>query len=196
MVFIKSLTLVKLGNISLYRKTQLKHNDAMHSLKMLLNSSFQEMKDELGQVWSSLNSSEKDLQAMWIAINTTEQELTQRVCNVFSTVCMISVSFHTQQNYKLRPKILILNHRHWSQSPTPPPSSFAWEVVFLLMRGQRNSHEKLTELPQNLGFSINPADLYWIEKEYPNRKHTYRTIKSGTAHLRVRDPKFSNINKG
>ncbi|XP_074631483.1 uncharacterized protein LOC141890018 isoform X2 [Acropora palmata] len=61
---------------------KLKHNDAMHSLKMLLNSSFQEMKDELGQVWSSLNSSEKDLQAMWIAINTTEQELTQRITNI------------------------------------------------------------------------------------------------------------------
>ncbi|KAK2567657.1 hypothetical protein P5673_008510 [Acropora cervicornis] len=61
---------------------KLKHNDAMQSLKMLLNSSFQEMKDELGQVWSSLNSSEKDLQAMWIAINTTEQELTLKITNV------------------------------------------------------------------------------------------------------------------
>ena len=50
-------------------------------------------------------------------------------------------------------------------------------VVFLLMRGQRNNHEKLTDLPQNLGFSINPADLYWTEKECPNGKHTYRTIK-------------------
>ena len=144
---------------------------------MLLNSSFQEMKDELGQVWSSLNSSEKDLQAMWIAINTTEQELTLKVCKIYSTVCMISVSFHTQQNYKLCPKVLTLNHRHRSQSSTPPPSSFAWGVVFLVMRGQRNNHEKLTDLPQNLGFSINPADLYWIEKECPNGKHTYRTIK-------------------
>ena len=149
----------------------------MMSLKMLLNSSFQEMKDELSQIWSSLHSSEKDLQAMWIAINTTEQELTLKVCKVHSTVCMISLSVHTQQNYKLRPKVLTLNHRYRSQSSTPPPSSFAWGVVFLLMRGQRNNHEKLTDLPQNLGFSINPADLYWIEKECPNGKHTYRTIK-------------------
>ncbi|XP_015750286.1 PREDICTED: uncharacterized protein LOC107330151 [Acropora digitifera] len=61
---------------------KLKHNDAVQSLRMLLNSSFQEMKDELVQVWSSLNSSEKDLQAMWIAINTTEQELTLKITNV------------------------------------------------------------------------------------------------------------------
>lgn len=61
---------------------KLKHNDALQSLRMLLNSSFQEMKDELGQVWSSLNSSEKDLQAMWISLNTTEQELTLKITNV------------------------------------------------------------------------------------------------------------------
>ncbi|XP_015767569.1 PREDICTED: uncharacterized protein LOC107346301 [Acropora digitifera] len=61
---------------------KLKHNDALQSPRMLLNSSFQEMKDELGHVWSSLNSSEKDLQAMWIAINTTEQELTLKITNV------------------------------------------------------------------------------------------------------------------
>ena len=94
MVFIRSLTQVKLGNISLYHKTQLKNNDAIQSLKMLLNSSFQEMKDELGQIWSLLHSSEKDLQAMWIAINTTEQELTRKVCKIYSTVCMIPVIFH------------------------------------------------------------------------------------------------------
>lgn len=69
-------------NETMHRK--LKHNDASQSLRMLLNSSFQEMKDELGQVWSSLNSSEKDLQAMWIAINTTEQELTLKITNVSS----------------------------------------------------------------------------------------------------------------
>ncbi|XP_015767566.1 PREDICTED: uncharacterized protein LOC107346298 isoform X1 [Acropora digitifera] len=60
---------------------KLKNNDAMMALKMLLNSSFQEMKDELSQIWSSLHSSEKDLQAMWIAINTTEQELTLKITN-------------------------------------------------------------------------------------------------------------------
>ncbi|XP_044185251.1 uncharacterized protein LOC122965289 isoform X2 [Acropora millepora] len=61
---------------------KLKNNDAMMSLKMLLNSSFQEMQDELSQIWSSLHSSEKDLQAMWIAINTTEQDLTLKITNV------------------------------------------------------------------------------------------------------------------
>ena len=76
----------------------------MMSLKMLLNSSFQEMQDELSQIWSSLHSSEKELQAMWIAINTTEQDLTLKVRKIYSTVCMIPVIFHTQQNYKLRPK--------------------------------------------------------------------------------------------
>ncbi|XP_074631306.1 uncharacterized protein LOC141889879 isoform X2 [Acropora palmata] len=60
---------------------KLKNNDAIQSLKMLLNSSFQEMKDELGQIWSLLHSSEKDLQAMWIAINATEQELTRKITN-------------------------------------------------------------------------------------------------------------------
>ena len=90
----------------------------MQSLKMLLNSSFQEMKDELGQIWSSLNSSEKDLKAMRIAINTTEQELTLKVCKIYNTVCMISVSFRTQQNYKLFPKVLILTHRHRGHSST------------------------------------------------------------------------------
>ena len=79
-VFIKSLTRVKLDNIFWYHKTLLEHNEALQSLKMLLNSSSQEIKDELHQIWSSSDSSEKDVQSMWIAINTTEQELTLKVC--------------------------------------------------------------------------------------------------------------------
>ena len=155
MVFIKSLTQVKLGNISLYHKTQLKNNDALLSLKMLLNSSFQEMKDELGQIWSSLNSSEKDLQAMWIAINTTEQELTLKVCKIYNTVCVILVSFHTQQNYKLGPKVVTLTPRYRSHSSTPPPSSCPRGLFFSLMRGKRNGHEKLTDYIWNFSISTN-----------------------------------------
>ena len=59
----------------------------MASLQMLINSSRQDMRNELTQIWTSVNSTGKDLQenakASWLevlnAVSNTKMELQQKV---------------------------------------------------------------------------------------------------------------------
>ena len=68
-------------------KIQERHSNDITSLEMLINSSRQDMMNKMSQMWSSVNSTEKDLQehttvsllAVWGAINNTKIELQQKV---------------------------------------------------------------------------------------------------------------------